>query len=51
MAEKDLKAETARFENEELVGELLFETDKKPVTQVLRENPYVLGLACVSLSQ
>jgi hypothetical protein len=49
MAEKDMKPETTRFEDEHLVGELLFETEKKPIAQVLRENPYVLGLACVSL--
>ncbi|KIW01441.1 uncharacterized protein PV09_07199 [Verruconis gallopava] len=47
MAEKlDLKAETARLEDEQLAGQMLFETEKKPIKQVLRENPYVLGLAC-----
>lgn len=44
-----MKPETTRFEDEHLAGELLFETEKKPIAQVLRENPYVLGLACVSL--
>jgi hypothetical protein len=48
MAEKtDIKAETARFENELFGQELLFEAEKKPIAQVLRENPYILGLACV----
>ena len=41
----DLKAEAAKVEDEHLAEELLFVTEKKPVRQVLRENPFVVGLA------
>lgn len=41
----NLKAEAAKVEDEHLAHELLFETEKKPVRQVLRENPFVVGLA------
>lgn len=44
-AKNDLKADTAKLEDEHLAEELLFTHDKKPVRQVLRENPYILGLA------
>jgi MFS family permease len=41
----DLKAEAAKVEDQQLAEELLFSVERKPVRQVLRENPYVLGLA------
>jgi len=46
--EKDeFKPDTNRLEDKELAGNLLFESEQKPVFQILRENPYLLGLACV----
>jgi len=46
--EKDeFKLETNKLEDKELAGDLLFESEQKPVFQILRENPYLLGLACV----
>jgi hypothetical protein len=44
-AKHDLKADAARLEDAHLAKELLFGHEKKPVRQVLRENPYILGLA------
>lgn len=48
MHKKDaMDAHASHFEEKALMGEMLFEIEKKPIRQVLRENPYVFGLACV----
>lgn len=45
--EPEFKSDTQKLEDDALAGDLLFETEQKPIVQILRENPYVLGLACV----
>ncbi|KAF2104618.1 general substrate transporter [Rhizodiscina lignyota] len=43
---KDLQTKTEKLGDGAADDVMLFEPEKRPIAQVLRENPYIVGLAC-----